>query len=463
MWFLSWMVQLGWHVLGLIDATTLDGRKDILRLPIDSLKLSDVVPASLERTGEHTLYIGLWVGLLSIWWHPRMGEKLIKPFGKLHGLSDYYKLQVVFLAARIAVWYWVTQTNVSDAETIYGIHLLTLVFSLFTITTLYCTVSTDYTPKVSFKESPEPLVKYRSGSGNNANIPPPTQLSFNRGNAPITRPRHFSINDLAPRAATQASTSKTRLPTPPPEADYLDPTAMDWSRTPMPLRKSTPNLPPPFKPQPSPFHNDLSNNTDPPARRPYQPPGTKVSYRAAMAARNTASPPISSDTRNSRSITPPKSRTTGHALDLHPLIYALENQVSPPANHDDDDDDDHESVVSNLSPRKNPFASQEFFPQQAVEETGLEGIMAQAFRIGEVPTEVARTREEERVSQEAVRRDEVVARSIARSIARRALLATIFIGCIGALSAVMSLGLGDGLAGWLGGMVMEKGKQFLDM
>ena len=44
--------------------------------------------------------IALDLGLLSIWWNPRLSDKIRRESGRILGLQEYYKLQIIFLLVR---------------------------------------------------------------------------------------------------------------------------------------------------------------------------------------------------------------------------------------------------------------------------------------------------------------------------------------------------------------------------
>lgn len=73
----------------------------------------------------------LCLGLLSIWWNPRLKEYSKPRRGRIIGIGEYYKLQVIFLAVRFAVWTVLANTPSFDfdIQTAKGIHTFMLVFT----------------------------------------------------------------------------------------------------------------------------------------------------------------------------------------------------------------------------------------------------------------------------------------------------------------------------------------------
>lgn len=46
----------------------------------------------------------LCLGVLSVWWNPRLRSKVDGKGGRLVGLSEYYKIQIVVLVVRFVAW-----------------------------------------------------------------------------------------------------------------------------------------------------------------------------------------------------------------------------------------------------------------------------------------------------------------------------------------------------------------------
>ncbi|KAL9100401.1 MAG: hypothetical protein Q9163_004223 [Psora crenata] len=382
-WWASWLGELGWHGLGLLD----DEWYGLLPTMVTSLKSRatgfvdtlEVTPASFAQGGK----IALCMAVLSIWWHPRLREKLDRKYGKLRGLSDYYKLQALTLAARWLVWYWIARSSSPDPSLYRPVHLFMMVFSIISISASYRTVTMDFTPKVSFKESPEPLNRphNRLITSNDAHNQAPSRRQFSvRGNQRIAHPPSFSINDLAPPTVQP---SNPRLPTPPPEADYDDQEAMDWtpSQTPLDPPSSSHIIPSPFrkrdKLERSPFHGTLPASVVSPAHRLRNPPN-QPTFRAASAAKKQS---LFSHLNPTSQATKPRS--TGHDLDLTSMSLSL----GPSTASAHEDEPLTQTEFSNFSPVK--FNKPRFFPQTDYQtDTGLEGLLDKAFTLNEAPAEV---------------------------------------------------------------------------
>ncbi|KAG8527930.1 uncharacterized protein KY384_006846 [Bacidia gigantensis] len=401
-WTISWLVDILWHSLNLLPTADPylefgQSHGSLTECIKHTLAAHEVLPACLTKAGHGPAYNALFMGLLSVWWHPRRMEMLDKRYGTVVGLPNYYKLQVLALGARFATWYFATRAGQMDLDAQRSMHLFMIVFSLIAITISYTAVSVDYTPKVSFKESPEPLIKRKANGIQNV-----SHASLQRGLDPIARPQPFSIDSLAP---SQHQPGGTRLPTPPPETDYDDTASMDWTPSNVGLiPKVTNRYPAPFKSQASsqqssPFRGHLPADVVSPAHRLRNPPN-KPSFRAASEAKKSQ-------------LFPARSRPTGQPLDMLSLSQTLEKPGFSPSNASDMSEMSHKSVFSDLSPTK--FSRPKFFPKSETDgQTGLEAIMEQAFRIDETPREVKETHEREVVlaQRELRMRNAIVGRSV---------------------------------------------------
>ena len=133
MWWMSWLGEIGWHGLELLN----DGEYEPIAPLMPTLKACteiimksyEVSPACLAQICDFPVKLMLGMGLLSIWWHPKLQEKVGKENGRLRALPEYYKLQGLVTAARWAIWYWMPRTSQSDAPTQRAIHLFMALFS----------------------------------------------------------------------------------------------------------------------------------------------------------------------------------------------------------------------------------------------------------------------------------------------------------------------------------------------
>ena len=132
MWALSWAGQIAWDLLGLmaihaglkigplIQQTLLGALRQLVLDREISPNLNDLVPPMARYA--------LLLGIFSVWWNPRLKEKMKRKGARMVGIGDYYVQQLIFLAVRGAVLYWITsQTNIEQEQ---ALHLFMLFFSL---------------------------------------------------------------------------------------------------------------------------------------------------------------------------------------------------------------------------------------------------------------------------------------------------------------------------------------------
>ena len=85
--------------------------------------------------------LSLILGILSIWWNPKLAKRTEGKGGRLVGLKEYYKLQVMFLAIRLAAWAVLGETTSIqvDPQTAKATHYFMLVFTVVVRTAIFST------------------------------------------------------------------------------------------------------------------------------------------------------------------------------------------------------------------------------------------------------------------------------------------------------------------------------------
>lgn len=228
-------------------------------------------------------------------------------------------------------------------------------------------IGIDYTPRVIFQDSPEPLISRQVQVGTISTDPV-------RSNDVIQQPnlytasstcgaRPFSISDLAPAPRQQYSTSQQPLyqpPTPPPDDD--DDEVMDWTPSQQsslrPAALYTPSFPTVQQPQQNPFRGHLPADVVSQEHRLRNPPN-KPTFRKA------------SETSKQNFFVTPKRNVLG--LD----------------NTSDVGTDYEPSLADNLSPLGPRFAEPKLHLQSdQTPVTGLERLLASAFSLSDEPPEV---------------------------------------------------------------------------
>ena len=231
------------------------------------------VAISCIYTTSRLTGLALLLGLLSIWWNPRWQHKLQGRDGRLCGLKDYYRAQMLLLAIRFGLWVWLQDPSTCGipANMQRAVHSVSLVFEILAVVSSLFIVKFDTTPVVSWHEPSAPLLskaQYRAPDISRGQFAP--LLTSQNG---VQKPHAFSIGSLASEATPKYS--EWQVPTPPEE----DTDAMDWE-------PSTNFLPLPKQPhfkapaQPSPFYGSLPSM---PTNRPLHPkPQTQLQPREAL-------------------------------------------------------------------------------------------------------------------------------------------------------------------------------------
>ncbi|KAL9041229.1 MAG: hypothetical protein Q9214_004178, partial [Letrouitia sp. 1 TL-2023] len=339
--------QLFWNILGALSGTEQelglvneDELQSMSHCIWQIFEIKEVAPQCLAAF-DFVATLSMATGLLCLWWHPWLWYKLSGKFGRLTGLTDYYKFHVMFLAFRFVAWKALGKHSPFHLEgpTLRAGHALMAVLTLLFAVMLFRTVQVDRTPLVSFQENYEPLV--------------PT----------INRPEHENSSpllDLRRRStAKQSSTTQqvTRAPTPgkqayrpltpPPEEDDTD--GMDWTPTQSSFRPASNYRSLPSQPkstEPSPFYGHLPPAPMSLAQRLRNPP-TKPPFRKATEAQKKS---------------------------------FFQRALPEPAADDDDNQSPAKEALSEI-PSPAQFAPPSFFPKSDRADTGLESLFGGSLSI----------------------------------------------------------------------------------
>ena len=137
-WWLSLVVQLLWHALSIVKgAQQEDGLSHIeseimlLECVRQSFGPEPLESACTSRYGTVAGY-ALLLGLLSVWWNPQLRRKLKGNVGRMVGLSEYYKLQAIFVVVRFASWGVLAKLPGfgTDPQTAKAAHAFMLAFTI---------------------------------------------------------------------------------------------------------------------------------------------------------------------------------------------------------------------------------------------------------------------------------------------------------------------------------------------
>lgn len=137
---IGWYTSLAGQVLWDLGGALANEREDGLR---DDDASSSILPCLarswISRQPTVACYqqfdalagLALGLGFLSIWWNPRFKEKLDRGGGRILGLSEYYKIQMIFLVIRCVSWAVFTRSLYDlDASTRRAMHSFLIMFSM---------------------------------------------------------------------------------------------------------------------------------------------------------------------------------------------------------------------------------------------------------------------------------------------------------------------------------------------
>ncbi|KAI1913895.1 hypothetical protein LOZ61_002550 [Ophidiomyces ophidiicola] len=289
--------------------------------------------------------LALVLGVFSLWWNPQLRSKVSGRSGRITGVREYYRIQIVALVARFISWVMLQDTSITDLNPNLSraIHIFIGLFTLFTTIASRASIQFSAKPIVSWNENLDSLTTTNSRTDKDGPRPP---LSISQAAAPSLShdvPR-FPITKLA---APRAATPEPYIPPTPPLDPSYDSDAMDWT----PSHQQA--IQPSFhlsrrKPEPvvvpSPFQGQL-----PPAPKP-----------PSWQLRNPRPTPL---------VRPPEKPNPFHTAPiLQPTIATSHDSKSLTKSSD---------MV--MAPPK-------FFPQSDFKaETGLESLFDKAFSIADSP------------------------------------------------------------------------------
>lgn len=74
----------------------------------------------------------LFLGILSLWWNPRLRLKVEGKSGRLTGLREYYKIQIVVLVVRFVTWACLQDPSIIglNSSLPQAIHIFTGIFTV---------------------------------------------------------------------------------------------------------------------------------------------------------------------------------------------------------------------------------------------------------------------------------------------------------------------------------------------
>ena len=133
-WFLSLAGQILWDGLSLFESTEeRPGLRDAQARASGSMCLQQVMKGSIPIADCTELLcsavgLALVLGVLSSWWNPVLQETSKRKGGRAVGTTEFYQLQVMFLAIRCLTWWYIPGSDLNLHMT-KAAHLSLLVFA----------------------------------------------------------------------------------------------------------------------------------------------------------------------------------------------------------------------------------------------------------------------------------------------------------------------------------------------
>ena len=244
-------------------------------------------------------------------------------------------------------------------------------------------ISVDYTPRVVFQDSPEPLISRNSQQETGINRSKTSVPVMHQPNSYLTRDnfdkQSFSINDLAPQTQQQHPIpyqSPYQPPTPPPDED--DDEAMDWTPSQQAVLR------------PATLYRPLSSRSHQPEQTPFRGhlPADVVSMEHRL--------------RN-----PPNKPTFRKASEAQKQNFFRTPKKGVHREWDNVSESGTEyepSITETATPGTVKFAEPKLLLQpEKTMDTGLEPLLANAFSLEDEPREVRSLQQQEKQNQEQAR------------------------------------------------------------
>ncbi|EGD93823.1 hypothetical protein TESG_01356 [Trichophyton tonsurans CBS 112818] len=354
--------QLVWDVVAFASSAYELQEVEVASMSTSSLG-SHCVSSSIRNLripGECATFLAPYAGLslilgaFALWWNPKLRLKVEGHHGRLIGLREYYRIQIVALMVRFMAWAGLQDPAITSLHPQLNpsIHAFVAIFTLITTFASTSTIKFEKRPLVDWHDHTEELLSSTNSSAGTQLKSPPEPQASEIGSQSV--PKRFPIASLAPRRL--ATPEPYIPPTPPLDPRQEDVDAMDWT-------PSRPSLQVPVKPisQQTPalsssmlFQGQLPQVPKPPAWNLRNPVAGKVEQIQK------------------------KPNPFHQAPVLQPTRPSLEEDEIE--TEEDEEDQKHKPVRTDAV-----FAAPKFFPPGLTAETGLENLFDQAFSIADGP------------------------------------------------------------------------------
>ncbi|KAJ9646158.1 hypothetical protein H2204_000821 [Knufia peltigerae] len=210
-YFLSLVVQLGWHLYG---SQVIEKSSGQILSPRECYERRVYSSQCLDGL-EPFVGLSLAVSLLCIWWNPKWQHKLSNNEGSLSGLYEFYLVQMALLGLRFSAWIFMFHVHL-DVRLSAMLHAcFAVAIAIIAGWSVFGIVKIKSLPPVNWQDDPAPLLSQDQF------VPP----EHPDENTQTGQSQAFNFGNLA--TAQQSTYHAWRPPTPPEDGGD----SMDWTPT----------------------------------------------------------------------------------------------------------------------------------------------------------------------------------------------------------------------------------------
>ncbi|KAJ9261550.1 hypothetical protein DTO195F2_4080 [Paecilomyces variotii] len=220
--------QLAWSIMGSLnaenapsdcgDALTLSSFAACVTQSVITRRVDDYCSAGLASYAG----IALLLGILSLWWNPKLRFKVEGRTGRFVGLGEYYKVQLIVMVLRSAFWAVLKDPSTSGlrADLPPALHAFMIVFTILSVIVSRRVVRYDSRPLVLWSDTPSATPNRKPDTSGLASTGDVKSTPFGGSKTEQPLPR-FPFEKLV--SAPPAPRGEPAIPpTPPPEVEDMD-------------------------------------------------------------------------------------------------------------------------------------------------------------------------------------------------------------------------------------------------
>ncbi|KMU88616.1 hypothetical protein CIHG_06554 [Coccidioides immitis H538.4] len=196
--------QLSWNIMGYIADITLQAEdqqpaqlsKALLGSCLDEGRLHRRVQSECALALQPYAGLALVLGVLSLWWNPKLRYKVDGRSGRISGAREYYRIQIVTLVVRFVAWTALQDTSITalNPKLTPAIHTFMAFFTLITTIASRAAIRFSTRPLVSWNDNIESLVPKPNG-----NIEAPAPSPFQGQLPPAPKPPSWQLRNPNPQ------------------------------------------------------------------------------------------------------------------------------------------------------------------------------------------------------------------------------------------------------------------------